>query len=93
MVPHRNILLALRDFLRECLCTPNVEGISIEKIFHLTSLFLTNNLFYYNDKIYRFTKGAPWAFPLTELLHNIYLIHWQKSLVNHPSMQNEFYGR
>jgi hypothetical protein len=93
MVPHGPMLIALEDFLSQKLVIPYVENLSIHRILHLTSLFLHNNRFYYQNKIYRFIKGGPNSFSFTETLSNIYVFQCEQILFKELSIRNEFYGR
>jgi len=88
------MLLVLECFLNDHLAIPGIENLSIKKIIDLTALFLHNNQFYYDNKIYRFTKGGPSSLALTETLSHIYAYQWgQRFLFEQPSLRNEFYGR
>ncbi len=93
LVPHGIMLITLEDFLKRDLAMPTIENISINRIIHLTSIFLHNNRFYYDQKIYRFTKGGPHCFPLIETLSNIYVYQWERVLISELSIRNEFYAR
>ncbi len=93
LVPHGTMLIALKDFLRQTLALPDIENISIGRIIRLTAIFLHHNRFYYENKIYRFSKGSPNSFPLTETLSNIYVYQWERQLVPELSRRNQFYGR
>ena len=90
---HSNMLAVLERFLNDHLARPGIENFSIKKIIDLTALFLNNNQFYYDNKIYRFTKGGPSSLQLTETLSHIYAYQWQRLLFEQPSLRNEFYGR
>ena len=93
MVPHGIILSAFQDFLTDYIIVPKIENLTLGKIFRLTSSFLHNNRFYYNNKIYRFVKGGPASFPLIKTLSNIYLFQCFKLLAKQCIIKNEFYGR
>jgi len=93
MAPHGTMLITLRDFLNQYLPMPCIENVSINRIIHLTALFLHNNRFYYDNKIYRFTRGSPSSLLLTETLSNIFAYEWQQVLLREFSVENEFYGR
>ncbi|CAF2924731.1 unnamed protein product [Rotaria sp. Silwood2] len=93
IVDHDTMLLALQDFLMDPCRMPTIENISIGKIFRLTNLFLRHNRFYYDHKIYRFIKGSPTSFPVTETLATMYILPWLKSLFRQPVLEKEFYGR
>jgi len=93
IAPHGTMLITLKDFLNQHLAMPSIENISINRIIHLTSLFLHNNRFYYDHKIYRFTRGSPSGLLLTETLSNIFAFEWQQVLLRELLVENEFYGR
>jgi hypothetical protein len=93
LVSHDLMLNTLTDFFINSYHLPYIEKIHYTKIVQLTSLFLHNNRFYYNDKIYRFLKGGPTSSSLIETLANIYLSRMEQFLIDQNSMQNEFYGR
>ena len=93
LVPHGRMLIALQDFLRDSAYLSVIDNVSIGRIIRLTALFLHNNRFYYDGKIYRYCKGAPMNFPLTELLAHVFVYQLQKVLINDSCIQDEFYGR
>ncbi|CAF2924522.1 unnamed protein product [Rotaria sp. Silwood2] len=51
------------------------------------------NRFYYNGKIYRFSKGGPANVPLIQTLSEMFATQWQKSLRDECNRRNEFLGR
>ncbi|CAF1455023.1 unnamed protein product [Adineta steineri] len=94
MIPHGKMLTTLENFLNDQLgYSAFVGNISQRKALDLTGLFLRNNYFYYNNKIYRCTKGSPKDLVLSETLCHIYAFHWQKLLLEKLSLQTQFYGR
>ncbi|CAF3972408.1 unnamed protein product [Rotaria sordida] len=93
MVDHDTMLSSFQYYLKDPCKSRTINGISISKIYELTTLFLRNNRFYYDDKIYRFVKGSPRSFPFTETLATLYVLSWFKSLFRQPSLEKEFYGR
>ena len=93
MVNHETILITLKQFLSDHLSIPGIDDISIPQIVKLTTLFLNNNRFYYNQKIYSFTKGGPCSSLLTDTLLNIYAFEWQKSLLKKDFRDGGIYGR
>ncbi|CAF1320317.1 unnamed protein product [Adineta steineri] len=93
-VSHTDIIKALHQFLTSQ--QTNVlreQGLSNDTIKKLTLLFLQNNMFSYQEKIYRFVKGCSINFRLSRLLFNIYLNYWQLPLVQQIRLADEFYGR
>jgi hypothetical protein len=93
LAPHGTMLIVLKDFLNQSLALPNIGNLSVHRIIRLTALYLHNNRFYYDHKIYRFLKGGPAALPFTETLSNIYVYQWERALVREVSIRNQFYGR
>lgn len=93
MDSHKTMLTVLKDFLGDHLSVPAVENISITKIIDLTTLFLNNNRFYYDNKIYRFTKGSPTSLSLSETLCQIYAFQFHKALLREPFIRSELYGQ
>ena len=92
-VSHADILTAVNHLLTHPLAENRYQRLNSEAIEMLTSLFLENNVFSYNEKIYRHVKGSPINLSFTELLFNIYLHDWQIPLVREIRLANEFYGR
>jgi hypothetical protein len=105
MISHKSIIDTLGNFLAghsatnalnyTSIVTMNQrpQSISIDTIKKLTELYLKNNIFYYNEKIYGFTKGAPNSLLLSEILSNIYLFTYDKRICNDPKLRTELYGR
>jgi hypothetical protein len=93
LVSHDLMLNTLTDFFIKSYHLPYIENIHFTKIVELTSLFLENNRFYYDGKIYRFLKGGPTSSSLVETLANIYLSRMEQFLIDQSSKENEFYGR
>jgi hypothetical protein len=68
------------------------DGLNTDGFEELVNIFLRNNVFTYNGKIYRHTKGCSLNFPLSRLLFNIYLHYWQFTLLRPVRVANEFFG-
>lgn len=92
-VSHDLLDQALGRFLVNVLTGNRHQNLTIETIQQLTSLVLRNNIFTYDDHLYRYIRGSPLGLPLTRTLVNIYLHDWQTTLVNRLSPHNEFYAR
>ncbi|CAF3740877.1 unnamed protein product [Rotaria sp. Silwood1] len=90
---HKNMLDVVDYFLTDNLASTKLEAPTIPTIRDLLYLFLHNNVFYYKNKIYAFTKGSPNTIPLTETLSNIYLFEWQKKILKEIDENIEFSGR
>ncbi|CAF1049326.1 unnamed protein product [Rotaria sordida] len=93
MVDHDTQLLEFQHYLKDPCQLSTIKGISIQKIYDLTTLFLRNNRFYYDHKIYRFIKGSPTCFPFSETLATLYVLPWFKSFFRQSLLEKEFYGR
>ncbi|CAF3104674.1 unnamed protein product [Rotaria sp. Silwood2] len=90
---HQNMIDVIGYFLQDNLATNKLESLTILTIRNLLYLFLYNNIFYYKDNIYAFTKGSPNTMELTETLSNIYLFVWQKKILKAIDQNIEFFGR
>lgn len=72
----------------------HLQWISIDTIKKLTELYLKNNIFYYNGKVYELTKSmGPTSLLLSEILSDIYLLTYDKYRFDNPKLKTEFYGR
>ncbi len=93
LASHYTMQQILQDFFRDNLVAHVNDKISMNHIFQLTKLFLSNNHFYYNNTIYRYARGSPECLGLSETLSNIYIFQWQKLLLNKLSIGGELFGR
>lgn len=92
-VSHDSIGQALGRFLTHALTGNRLQSLTIETIQELVGLVLRNNLFTYNDHLYRHVRGSPVSLPLTRTLVNIYLHDWQMTFVKHLNLQSDLYLR
>ena len=100
---HESIVQNLGYYLSDRTVTNNLQYVSITQpqrlyisittIQALVKLFLENNIFYYDGKIYEFTRGCPNSLLLSEMLSNIYTAYWQPALFSDPRLRNELHGR
>ena len=68
------------------------ELISIQlENWHL--LFIKDNVFVFNNKIYQQTIGGAMGSSFTLTLANIFMWHWQQKFVLEQATTGEFYGR
>ena len=93
MLPHDGVLHALSHFLTTNVPWNRIENLSLETVRRLTELFLHNNIFYYNGKIYRQVKGCPSSLAFSHMLAKIYLLDWQKPLFDVLYTKKEFFAR
>lgn len=92
-ISHTDILTALNQFLVNPIMVNRHQRLTSDAIEELVAIFLRNNIFSYSGKIYRYVKGSPFNFPLTQLLGDIYLHHWQVLLLRKIRIADKFYGR
>jgi hypothetical protein len=93
LVSHKSMVEIVGYFLKDNLSTPKLKTISITTIQNLLQLYLYNNIFCYNGKIYTMTKGGPNTMPLTATVSSIYLFGWQKMILQEVQRNNGFFGR
>ena len=93
MDTHSNMIDIIGYSLTDNLATKRLGPVTILTIRNLLYLYLHNNVFYYQNRIYTFKKGSPTTMPLTETLSNIYLFVWQKKLLKELDPKGEFFGR
>ena len=90
---HENLIDTVTYFLTDNSVNYAIGHVPISIVKNLLQLFLYNNLFSYNNKLYRFIKGSPSTLALSDLLSNIYLCVWQKSILKEVERHREFFGR
>ena len=103
LVSHASLVETFTYFLKDQLLTnklqytslrnPLPQYIAISTVTKLTELYLEHNLFYYQDKIYGFNKGAPNSLPFSDDLLNIYLLAWQQLVFIDERLKSELCGR
>lgn len=92
MLPQEESISILRKFLSGFNHT-HVRGMTIDAIESLARIVLTENVFVYNNKYYRQVKGGAMGSPFTLTLANIFMWHWEQSLIEQQKASNELYGR
>ena len=93
MLPQEESISILKQFLLQHHPHSHVRGMSITAIEQLARLLLKENVFTYNQRYYRQVTGGAMGSPFTLTLANIFMWHWEKTLVDHQRSANEFYGR
>ena len=91
MLPHDGTIAALGRFLTEYTSDHKLKGMSMDTIIRLTQVVLNNNIFIYDDKLYRQIKGGAMGSPLTLPEGNIYMFYWQIDLVSTIIAENEIF--
>lgn len=92
MLPQDEALDILMEFLRFCGYT-KVKGIDLDTIRDLATIVIKENVFVYDNKIYKQVIGGAMGSSFTLTLANIFMWKWQKELVRRQDMTGEFYGR
>ena len=93
MVTYTMMVDAVEYMLRDHLPGNVLENVSIVHIKNLVQLFLFNNLFVYENKVYTCVKGSPTTIPLSETLTEMYLCQWQNLLLKELRARQQFFGR
>lgn len=93
LAPHTAFIDTIVHFMQDNVAMNRVERVPISTIRNLLQLFLLNNIFCYDQKIYTITRGSPSTIPLSMTLADIYLCEWQKKLVRELSCKGELFGR
>jgi hypothetical protein len=93
MITHKSLIDTVTYFLQENLATNKLAQVSISTIENLLQLFLYNNMFRYENKIYSIEKGGPQSIPLSSTLSNIYLFEWQKAIIREVEKKDDLFGR
>ncbi|CAF4964931.1 unnamed protein product [Rotaria sp. Silwood1] len=92
MLPQEEALNILMEFLHEH-GYKKVKGIPLDSIRKLASIVLKENVFVYDNKIYKQVLGGAMGSSFTLTLANIFMWKWQKEFVRRQDMTGEFYGR
>ena len=90
---HQTMVDTVTSFLQENSANNKVNHVSIMTIKNLLQLFLYNNIFSYDNRVYSMTKGSPRTMPLSETLANIYLSDWQRMIMRQVQQHVEIFGR
>ncbi|CAF1317143.1 unnamed protein product [Adineta steineri] len=103
MTLHQTMSTTVFNFLNKSLASSKIiytsnistktQTISFNTIQKLIELYLENNIFYYNNKIYEFIQGSPNSLLISEMLANIYLHDYESILYDDPRLKTELYGR
>ena len=89
---HIDILDSVNHLLSHPLIYGRHDRLSSQAIEELINIYLRNQVFTYNQKIYRHIKGIPLNFPLSYLLLNIYLYNWQLNSLQCTHYMDELFG-
>jgi hypothetical protein len=92
MLPQDEALNILVEFLHEH-GYKKVKGIALDTIRKLAFIVIKENVFAYDNKIYRQTTGGAMGSSFTLTLANIFMWKWQKEFVRRQNMTGELFGR
>ena len=92
-VSHQSLIMTLNDFLHTQTVNGRFDRLTVTALVELTHIVLRNNLFVYQQKIYRYMQGCPKNLSLIELLGSIYIHRWSMKLIRQIRLTNEFYAR
>ena len=90
---HEIMIEKVLNFLQMNSAANYLRHIAFSTIKNLLQLVLFNHIFGYKNRIYTINKGLPNTMPLSETLANIYLHHWQRSLVDKIALHQGLFGR
>lgn len=93
MIPRDGGLFALERFLSKNSEQSRIQGMAIDVIMKMARLVLDTNCFVFDKKTYRQVRGGAMGSAFTMTLANIYMLEWEKDLVEFQHSQNEIYGR
>ncbi|CAF3506423.1 unnamed protein product [Rotaria sp. Silwood2] len=92
MLPQEESIAILKQFLNHFKYA-HVQRMTVDAIESLVCIVLMENVFIYEKKYYRQIKGGAMGSPFTLTLANIFMWHWEKTLVEQQRNSNELYGR
>ncbi|CAF1274906.1 unnamed protein product [Rotaria sordida] len=93
---HQYTLQSLERFLNEYVSDRHIQGVTIETILELVTVFLANQYFVFENKVYRQMKGNSCCSSgpcLNTLLVNINMFYRQQNFVNILMEKKEIFGR
>lgn len=92
MLPQDEALNILMEFLHAH-GYKKVKGLLLDTIRKLASKVVKENVFVYDNKIYKQTTGGAMGSSFTLTLANIFMWKWQKKFVEEQNGTGEFFGR
>ena len=93
MIPRDGALQVLEQFLCKHTRNSQIYGMTIDTLMKMARLVLDTNCFVFENKYYQQIRGGAMGSPFTMTLANIYMLEWEKSLIEHQKFHNELYGR
>jgi hypothetical protein len=93
MIPRNGALAALAQFFMKNSNKGKIGHLSVDTILKLARLVLDANYFVYNNKYYRQIKGGAMGSPFTMTFANVYMLEWERPLIELQFHQKELYGR
>jgi hypothetical protein len=90
---HEESITALENYLHKYVLNGKIQGITISTIIQLVRLFLDNQYFLYENKLYQQVKGSSFKSPMTTILANLHIHYCQENLMKRLHDKNEIFGR
>lgn len=93
MIPRQGALEALARFCMNNMKNGRIGTLRLDHIMKMARTILDTNSFAYNHKYYRQIRGGAMGSAFTQVLANIYMLEWEKDLIEYQKSRNEIYGR
>ncbi|CAF1153797.1 unnamed protein product [Rotaria sordida] len=93
MIPRQGALDALARFCLKHSKQGKIGTLAIDHIMKMARLILDTNNFVYNNKYYRQIRGGAMGSAFTQVLANIYMLEWERDLIQYQMARHEIYGR
>ncbi|CAF3959531.1 unnamed protein product, partial [Rotaria sordida] len=93
MIPREGGINALIRFLDKYSKYRKIGPFTIDMILKMARLILDTNCFAYKNKYYQQKRGGAMGSAFTQVFANIYMLEWEKDLIEHQISKHEIYGR
>ncbi|CAF3803647.1 unnamed protein product [Rotaria sp. Silwood1] len=93
MIPREGGIDALIRFLNKYSKYRKIGPFTIDMILKMARLILNTNYFAYKNKYYQQKRGGAMGSAFTQVYANIYMLEWEKDLIEHQTSKHEIYGR
>ena len=93
MIPRQGGINALIRFLDKYSKYRKIGPFTIDMILKMARLILDTNCFAYKNKYYQQIRGGAMGSAFTQVFANIYMLEWEKDLIEHQTSKHEIYGR
>ncbi|CAF4980623.1 unnamed protein product [Rotaria sp. Silwood1] len=93
MIPREGGINSLIRFLDKYSKYRKIGPFTIDMILKMARLILDTNCFAYKNKYYQQKRGGAMGSAFTQVFANIYMLEWEKDLIEHQTSKHEIYGR